>query len=105
MGIKSRVIRLGIVAGWNPSWPDPRGVRVTAKNCNDIALWVSGIAGSKTQVMSEPNKDGVADNHRVKIFTDRGNRIRVARVGDVVVKNGFQKFTVIKKADFLGFEK
>jgi hypothetical protein len=100
MAIKTRKINLGIVVGWDPNRPDPRGVRVTEKNYREVAEWIGG----NTQDSVEHNGDDLT-NHKIKIFTDRGNRVRVARVGDVVVKYAKDSFGVIKEKDFLGFEK
>lgn len=102
MAIKTRKIKLGIVVGWNPVWPDPRGVRVTEANYVELAKWVGGLT---LPIVKKNPKTKDLTEHRIKIFTDRGNRVRVARVGDVVVKQGDGKYTVIKKKDFLGFEK
>lgn len=101
MAIKTRKIKLGIVVGWDPSRPDPRGVRVTEKNFIEVKYWIGG----KTEAiqLQKPNSEVI--DHKVKIFTDRGNRVRVARVGDVVYKIDKERFGVIKAKDFLGFEK
>lgn len=102
MAIKTRKINLGIVVGWDPRRPDPRGVRVTEKNFEEIASWIGGKTKASAY-KARVNAD--LSEHKVKIFTDRGNRVRVARVGDVVVKIDREKFGVIKEKDFLGFEK
>lgn len=100
--VRPRTINLGIVVGWDPSRPDPKGVKVTERNIDEVAKWVGGNTVSSALV--DPRTNDVS-NHKVKIFTDRGNRVRVAKVGDVVVKYDKDKFGVIKATDFLGFEK
>lgn len=99
--VRPRVVNLGIVVGWDPSRPDPKGVKVTERNYDEVAKWVGG----NTKALHKELGYGDLTDHRVKIFTDRGNRVRVARVGDVVVKYDTDKFGVVKEKDFLGFEK
>ena len=98
--IKTRKIKFGIVAGWDPTRPDPRGVRVTEKNYEALALWIGGNTSSQVLVNNKTKES----EKKITILTDRGNRVRVARVGDVVMKINAEKFTVIKKDVFLGFE-
>lgn len=98
--VRPRVVNLGIVVGWDPNRPDPKGVKVTEKNIEGIADWVGGKTVARATTLN-----GDVSGHNVKIHTDRGNRVRVARVGDVVVKYDTDKFGVIKEANFLGFEK
>ena len=96
MAIKTREIWYSGFHTSDPSAPAPRGVRVTEKNYLDVAVWVGGNTASSIEVSSA----GDETDHKIKLYTDRGNRIRVARVGDVVAKLGKDKFIVYKEALF-----
>lgn len=85
---------------------DARGVKVTEKNIDDLVQWIqnNGIAGAQYRW---DTKDGLTSNHRIAIWTRKG--LRVAKLGDVVRQdidaNKKRWVSVVKAADFVGFEK
>ena len=69
-----------------------RGVKVSAKNLPDVAGWVKDTK-SETLIV-----DPWRDDPRIKLHTSKG--LRVARIGDTVVKLEKGVYIVIKADDF-----
>lgn len=67
-------------------------IKVSVKNLNSVAKWSGGTA------MYKVDNEGVESNHRIRLRTPNG--IRVAKVGDYVVRDAETRFFAIKKADF-----
>lgn len=95
MAIKTRKI-ISSIADQNL-----RGVRITVKNYCEVQEFIGG----NTVAISSIDAEGISSDHRIKLFTDRGDRVRLAKVGDVIIKLDNGKFGVIKKDVFLGFAK
>ena len=65
-----------------------RAVKVTKKNIFDVVDWITKFGGEATAILdTKINKDGVQNlNDRVKVKV-KGKGLRVARIGDLVVKH------------------
>lgn len=70
-----------------------RGVKVSVRNATAVANWVKG----NLHIKVAPGT-GVESDHKVKVHAKAG--IRVARVGDLVVKDENGDVYVIKVKDF-----
>ena len=80
-----------------------RGVKVSVKNFKDAAEW-AGDHRTMAVVKVAPKKSGKPDSdHRVRLYTKKG--VRVARVGDVIVKLAKDDYIVIKADEFETFVK
>ena len=73
--------------------PDGRGVKVSARNFENVAEWADGEALFKRERYHTE-----ITNQRVKVKTKKG--WRVAQIGDTVVKLTDGLFVVVKAEDF-----
>lgn len=77
---------------------EERGVKVSEKNFVQVAEWVSKHSFKQEPVaIVRVDKGGAETNHRVKLRVPKAG-IRVARVGDTIVRSVEGFFYVIKAA-------
>lgn len=74
---------------------DGRGIKVTERNFTNISLWAP--EGSETRWKADKVSGDISDQ-RVSVKTRKG--LRVARVGDYVIKLEADNFIVVKAEDF-----
>lgn len=73
-----------------------RGVKVTMKNSFNVAEWIR--QGSEQAEAIIKIHEGKKDSeYKIRLHTKKG--IRVARVGDIVVKLSKNDFAVVKSSD------
>lgn len=94
-----------------------RGLKVTEYNFKELANHISqtNVKGKEAVAVVHVDGNGDESKHRIQVPTTKG--IRVAQVGDVVVRhtvpkvilsNGleaYNTYTIVKAADFSGYAK